>query len=185
MKWYKFNINDMTKAEYDAFLSLMNAEKRERVNRFKSEADKKLCVCGEMLAKRAVSEISGKKIEELVFEAQKGGKPVCKNADVWFSISHSGEYAVCAVSDRPVGIDIERIKPYNESIARRICTLKELEAIEKSGDKAREFIKIWTQKEAALKRDGKGVFSSGIKACLLDRRIETIEFEDYFVSICE
>lgn len=185
MKWYKLNINEMTKSEYDEFFNLMTEKKRERVERFKNAEDKKLCVCGEMLAKNAVSRESGIAAADLVFETEKSGKPFCKNADVEFSISHSGEYAVCAVSDRPVGIDIQKIVPYNEKTAERVCSGEEIVKIIKSQNKSKEFIKIWTQKEAVLKRDGKSIFDSDIKTCLNGKNVQTIEFSDYFVSVYE
>lgn len=185
VKLYKFNINDLTESEYENFFCLLSQEKREKIERLKDFDDKKRSVCGEMLAKCAIAELCGKKAEDLVFEVKKSGKPFCKNADIEFSISHSGDFAVCAVSDRPIGIDIQKIVPYNEKIAKRVCSDEELKTIKNSCDKAKEFIKIWTKKEAALKRDEKSIFSKDIKNCLLDKAVKTIEFSDYIVSICE
>ena len=185
MKWYKLNINDMSESEYNKFFDLMSEEKREKVKRLKKDRDKKLSVCGEMLAKRAISELTGKNAEEIVFEIKKSGKPFCQNADIEFSISHSGEYVVCAVSTHRVGIDIQIVTPYNDKTAKKVCSEEEIKKIEESSDKAREFIKIWTKKEAVLKRDEKSIFSSDIKTCLLDENIKTIEFKDYFVSIAD
>lgn len=185
MKWYKFDINNMTESEYNKFFDLMSEEKKEKVKKLKKIEDKKMSVCGEMLAKRAIAELTGKSAEELVFGTKKSGKPFCKNADIQFSISHSGGYAVCAVSDVPIGIDIQTVSPYNAKTARKVCSAGEFKEIEISGDKAREFTKIWTKKEAVLKRDEKGIFSSHIKTCLLGETVETIEFKDFFVSIAE
>ncbi|MBR4720559.1 MAG: 4'-phosphopantetheinyl transferase superfamily protein [Clostridia bacterium] len=185
MQWYKYNINDLTEGEYQKFFALLSEDKKEKTERLKNPDDKKRSVCGEILAKRAIAEILGKRAEDLIFETKKSGKPFCKNADVEFSISHSGDYSVCAVSDKPIGIDIQKIVPYNEKIAKRVCSEEELAIIETSGDKSREFIKIWTKKEAALKRDEKSIFSSDIKNCLIDKAVKTIEFQDYIVSICE
>ena len=40
------------------------------------------------------------------------GKPVLQDhPHLHFSLSHSGEWAVCALSDTPVGVDVERIRP--------------------------------------------------------------------------
>jgi 4'-phosphopantetheinyl transferase len=48
------------------------------------------------------------------------GKPVlARQTDVHFSLSHSGPWAMCAVSDKPVGVDVQQIKPVKLSIARR------------------------------------------------------------------
>lgn len=185
MKWFKININDVTEKEYKEFLALLSDERKERIERFKSFNDKKRSVCGEALAKTEIAKICEKRADELIFETKKSGKPFCKNADIEFSISHSGDYSVCAVNNTPIGIDIQKIVPYNEKIARRVCSSNELEIIEKSSDKAREFIKLWTKKEAVIKRDEKSIFSSEIKNCLENKTVKTIEFSDYIVSICE
>lgn len=184
MEWYKFNINDLTESEYEKFFSLLSQEKREKAERFKDVNDKKRSICGEILAKSAIAKICGKEVEDLVFEVKKSGKPFCKNVDIEFSISHSGDFVVCAVSDKPIGIDIQKIVPYNEKIAKRVCSQEELKMIVNSTDKAKEFIKVWTKKEAALKRDEKSIFSDDIKNCLLGKAVKTIEFSDYIVSIC-
>ena len=161
LKWFKININDVTEKEYKEFLALLSDERKERIERFKSFNDKKRSVCGEALAKTEIAKICEKRADELIFETKKSGKPFCKNADIEFSISHSGDYSVCAVNNTPIGIDIQKIVPYNEKIARRVCSSNELEIIEKS------------------------IFSSEIKNCLENKTVKTIEFSDYIVSICE
>jgi len=183
--WYKYNINDIKKEEYDRFFALMEEKKRERISRFKNIDDKKRSVCAEMLVKRAISEKCGIKIDEIVIETEDGGKPFCRNAKLQFSISHSGDYAVCAVSEYPIGIDIQKIVPYNPKTAKRVCTAAEFCEIEKSTVKDAEFIKIWTKKEAVMKMCGAGIAGADIKNCLFGKDVITIQFSDYFVSICE
>ena len=40
------------------------------------------------------------------------GKPLFPGLDDhWFSLSHSGGIALCALSDRPVGVDVELVRP--------------------------------------------------------------------------
>ncbi|MCL0028295.1 hypothetical protein M1M88_01070 [Peptococcaceae bacterium] len=39
------------------------------------------------------------------------GKPFLKNTnDLYFNVSHSGEWVVCAIHHHPIGIDIEQVK---------------------------------------------------------------------------
>lgn len=185
MYWCKFNINDISDNDYKYFFSLMNSEKRERIDRFKNTEDKKRSVCAEMLARQEISKNYGFAIEEIMFDTQENGKPYCKNADVHLSLSHSGEYAVCAIGDADIGIDIQKIVPYNEKTAKKVCSESEFEHIEKSDDKAAEFVKLWTQKEAFAKMEGKGICRCDIKNCLVGRKTVTLRFSDYFVSICE
>ena len=185
MEWYKCNINDIKTEEYETFFSLMNEEKRARISRFRNEDDKRRSICAEMLARREIAKRFGINICDIEIAAKEKGKPYCKNAEVELSLSHSGDYAVCAVGERPIGIDIQRIVPYNEKTAKKVCSALELEDIEKSGKKAEEFIKLWTKKEAVIKMKGEGFGAVDIKNCLAGKKIETVRFLDYFVSICE
>ena len=51
MKWYKYDIRDLTDTEYNKWYSLMSEDKRHRVDRFRFLDDKKRTVAGEMLAR--------------------------------------------------------------------------------------------------------------------------------------
>ena len=46
------------------------------------------------------------------------GKPYFAEETVEFSLSHSGEWAVCALSDSAVGVDVEHIR----SVSMRVWT---------------------------------------------------------------
>lgn len=67
-----------------------------------------------------------------------------------FSLSHSGGYAACAVSARPVGVDLEEIRPLRPAL---LGILSEEERAW-MGDDAARFAQLWTAKEAMLKCRG-------------------------------
>lgn len=79
------------------------------------------------------------------------GKPYIEGNPVYFSLSHSGEKAVIAISDSPVGIDCELIgrRTANSVISR----FTERERAEINGDIA-AFLYNWTAKEAFIKMLG-------------------------------
>lgn len=85
----------------------------------------------------------------------KNGKPVAEN--LFVSISHSnGRCAVC-VSEREVGIDIEKISDRDfEKIVRRFFGEKEKEYYFKNKT-PQIFYEIWTRKEAYSKISGDGI----------------------------
>lgn len=114
----------------------------------------------------------------------KFGKPYLPNyPNVYFNLSHSGQYVVCAVSDRPVGIDIQVIRPYYLDVARRVYNPGELEQIKNSADPASEFTKLWTKKEAYLKMLGCGLITD-IKAtaCSTASQMKTLKYENTYLS---
>lgn len=102
-------------------------------------------------------------IEELQAEIVTGehGKPRFKtHTEIHFNISHTDGMVVCALSDEPVGIDVELIHDFKDSLPRRVLTEKEQELLFRYKDdveKYREhFFRFWTLKESYLKWDGSG-----------------------------
>ena len=81
------------------------------------------------------------------------GKPVfAQREDVCFSLSHSGPYALCAVSDGQIGADVQKIKPVHLSIARRFhFRERDWLAAQPPQEQNRAFFRIWTRKEAWVK----------------------------------
>ena len=78
------------------------------------------------------------------------GRPSCPVLPLSFSLSHSGGYAACAVSARPVGVDLEEIRPLRPAL---LGILNEEERAW-MGDDAARFAQLWTAKEAMLKCRG-------------------------------
>lgn len=75
-----------------------------------------------------------------------------------FNISHSGNYAVCALSEIPCGIDIQKKKELkNRHIFEKILSTKEQNEVFLSKDKTSAFYKYWTRKESFLKLTGQGI----------------------------
>lgn len=92
------------------------------------------------------------------------GKPCFADKDLpQFSLSHSGDLAVCGIDDLlPVGVDVQRIETRidTEGVSRRFFHPKEQELLQSLSDKAslREtFFRIFSAKEAHTKRTGRGL----------------------------
>lgn len=82
------------------------------------------------------------------------GKPFTNNKNVKFSISHSGEYVVLAVSDAEVGLDIERIDEGRKNPLKKALTDREFKWVNGEIEK---FVTVWTLKEALSKTIGVGL----------------------------
>ncbi len=182
MIWDKFDIRDLSDSEYQKWYSLMSAEKKKRVDRFRFIDDKKRTVAGEMLARTMIAKWCNVLPESIVFNITEHGKPFATQLDVHFNISHSGSMVVCAVNNTPVGIDIERIKDYKSDVAKRVCSEIELDLIIQSNKPADEFTRIWTAKEAYTKCLGIGFGNMDFKSIPSDKA-EQYKIEDYWISI--
>ncbi|CAD0147158.1 4'-phosphopantetheinyl transferase [Streptococcus thermophilus] len=96
--------------------------------------------------------------EDLVYN--EFGKPSLKRKDIFYNISHSGKYITCAISNKMVGIDIQKhIEKFEEIISFFSTSEKEyLASIPLHKLLIKEFFKIWTVKESYVKFLGRGLY---------------------------
>ena len=102
-----------------------------------------------------------------------------------FSLSHCREAVACAIADKPCGIDIECTnRRITDSLIRYSMNEGEQTLIRKSDDPQRTFFRLWTQKEALLKKLGTGI-NNTMRNILSDQphTIETRENERYILSV--
>ena len=76
-----------------------------------------------------------------------------------FSISHCKDGIAVAVSETPIGIDIERIRAAKPELVARTMNETEQQQIWASEQPDVAFTRFWTQKEAVLKMQGTGIIS--------------------------
>lgn len=195
MKWYKCDIRDLTDEEYTYWYSLMNADKKKRVDRFRFFDDQKRTVAGEMLARKAIAEWCSVQPYIIEFAIGEHGKPFAVGLDVEFNISHSGYMVVCVVNDNPVGIDIEQMRSIDLIVAKRICTDEELLYLFGHIPTAEDFVytieaailkrffELWTAKEAYVKCFDNGL--KNLKTTVLNQLIHNFYIEDYIIAICQ
>ena len=152
------SLNDVTAKEYEYFYSLLSEPKKKRIDNMRFEKDKRLSVCAEMLAKKMIAKHCSVKAEEIVILTDSSGKPYAKNLDVCFNISHSGDMVGCALSDCPIGIDIEKMRGIDDKLIKYVCTDEELKYVYRDDNlKNQRFFEIWTAKEAYFKCIGSGI----------------------------
>ena len=136
------------------------SEQRQRIDSFLHVEDALRSLAGEWLTRLVLSEKLNLNIFDITFEYGKNGKPFYNSpSGLHFNISHSENWAVCAVSEMPVGIDIEIIQPIDLSIAKDCFTHIEFETLSQIADESEQldyFYKIWTIKESYLKAIGSG-----------------------------
>lgn len=98
--------------------------------------------------------------ESLVIGRGAHGKPYFKDCPVRFNLSHCGEngkgLVCCALSEFEVGVDCAPLRPYDERLARRICTAGEYSALQNAADPSKKLMTLWTQKESYMKWTGVG-----------------------------
>ena len=137
--------------------------RREQAMRFKHEQGRKECALSYLLLCRALHEVYGIE-EQPMFKIGEHGKPSLlfdspHPADIHFNISHCKTAIACAISDTPVGVDIERTGRFKESLARHVLNEAEYNDVVTSADPDLRFTEYWTMKEALVKLTGQGLQS--------------------------
>ena len=115
---------------------------------------------GEIMVGEAIRQCWGLERSAYSIVRPQGGKPyVEKRKGIFFNVSHSGDYVVCAVSDQDLGVDIERRGKARLGVARRFFHPEELACLERLPEDGRDrrFFDYWSVKEAFLKYVGTGV----------------------------
>ena len=157
------------------------------------EADQKeLSRLGRELLWKLVS-AAGEKVEGLDIQKGANGRPFFAGCDrLDFSISHSNELVVCALSvdSGRVGADTEKKestirKEKQPRFAGRFFSGNERELLEADPDR---FSEIWTRKEAYLKWVGTGIATDlrEVDTCRIPQsiRFETLFAEEHVITVC-
>ena len=110
-------------------------------------------MASELLLRELLTEHTGADFAGFRFLRTPRGKPYAENAP-HFNLSHSGDWLLCAVSDAPVGVDIEAPREVSPALIRRTCTPEEQAFL---ADHPGCFLQLWTAKEAYLKYLGTGI----------------------------
>ena len=133
-------------------LSQYRQEKLARTRNPKAYA---LSLGAELLLLAALQELGGP-MPPLEITCGEGGKPALKDGPA-FSLSHSGERVLCALSDKPVGADLQKLRPYNPALVRRFFTAEEEAWLEEQRERDLAFSLLWSLKESYVKFLGSGI----------------------------
>ena len=141
--------DDYLKSEYEkikgGFLSVCGGRIYER----------KENILGRLLLHKALCDMSAGEYSVIYNDLEKP-KLIC-DKQLYFNVSHSGDFVVLALSDDEVGCDIQEIKTCNLRVAARHYSQNESRLVENSADKDECFMRLWALKESVLKFTGMGI----------------------------
>ena len=172
---------DLSKA-----LGEISEQRREQALKFKFEQGQRLCVLAYQLLKEGLRKEYGI-TENPIFEYNEHGKPsIVGHPEIYFNLSHCKEAAVCAISNHPIGVDVESIREFKDSLVNYTMNENEVREIETSENPASAFIRLWTMKEATMKLVGTGI-SNDMKSVIDTTKYKytTIDRQRYIYTVCE
>ena len=171
--------------DLEAGLKDISEQRREQALKFKFEQGQRLCVLAYQLLKEGLQKEYGI-TDNPIFEYNKHGKPsIVGHPEIYFNLSHCKEAAICVISDKPIGVDVESIREFKDSLVNYTMNDEEKAEMASSSNPAATFIRLWTMKEATSKLIGTGI-TNDVKS-LIDTtkyKYNTTEKESYIYTIC-
>lgn len=160
-------------------LPLLSEQRRQQALAFRHDLGRRTCVAAYLLLCEGLRRECGME-EPPVFSYGEHGKPfIVGHPDICFNMSHCREAAICVIDDKPVGVDIESMRGYRESLVRYTMSDEEVRQIAAAPQPELEFVRLWTMKEAVQKLSGEGI-RSDMKTILQQRgsRVDTVVSPD-------
>lgn len=108
-----------------------------------------------------VSELLSVPEQRFLYREASGGKPYLEGeSGFYFSLSHSGDYALCACAPFEIGADLQITdREAGDNLARRVMTQREYDfykGLSEAGKK-QEFYRVFSCKESCCKLTGRGL----------------------------
>lgn len=142
-------------------MSLLDERESERAERLRVPAVRRRFIAARAALRSVLGESTGTEPSAVRFAYGERGKPRLAAGGPHFNASDSGDWAVVALADTELGIDLEVVRKLRnaDGLARRICTERELERFERLPEPERDaaLLRLWTCKEAGLKAVGLGL----------------------------
>lgn len=153
-------------ALYRKLLESCSEERRKRAEQLFWEEDRCRSVAASALLDCALRS-RGVREKTVRYAFGPAGKPVISGLPGFhFSLSHSGDMAMCAVSDREIGADLQKNRPVSDRVKRRFFSQREQESS--------DLLRLWTMKESYGKLTGEGISVMGDTEILTDRPVELL-----------
>lgn len=132
-----------------------------RIRKYKRREDYENALIADALARYALLEATGVRLQKKPFLYNEYGKPYVETSDTFrFNVSHSGRLIVCGTDKKDIGVDVQLMENIElPDIARRFFAPQEYHMLCNAEESARKalFYDLWTLKESYIKALGKGL----------------------------
>ena len=139
-------------------LSTVSEQRREKLARLRAEGARLLSLGAALLLDRMLIDAGLPPAGPFALGEQ--GKPYLPDRpDVHFSLSHSGTWVLCALSDAELGCDVEGPRRFDPALARHFFHPDETAWLFSLPPREQDaaFLRLWTLKESYLKAVGLGL----------------------------
>ena len=192
--WY-YDVSELSQGErFDKGLQRLPwPERREKALRFMQHMDRCRSLGASLLLLHALREAG---VSDRTLITDSCGKPaLARNQGVCFNLSHSGNYALCAVSGDSVGADVQvktDLKRIDPLFLKRCFRMEEVDWIMAQPDRTHAFFTLWARKESYLKARGCGFTVDARFFCVLDGaslpppcHFHETRISDHYMCVCD
>jgi 4'-phosphopantetheinyl transferase len=153
---------DLPKDSLESLGATLSTDEIERASRFHFQADRDRFTLAHGCLRDVLARYLHCEPGQLSFFANDYGKPALQDQKLEFNLSHSGDFALVAITrEHKVGVDVERIRQgiSSQVIARQYFSKSEVAELQRLPPEQREaaFFTCWTRKEAYIKAQGLGL----------------------------
>lgn len=185
--------SDYLEENFDILLEKLPVTRREYVLAFKQRYSAIVELATSLLLDDIVNQQT--KAINPFYDVKKDalGKPyIPQLPDLYFNISHSGDYIAIAYGNENVGVDLQQIVVYRPKVAEKCCTFDELKWMQQE-DVDYRFTFLWTIKESYAKYTGKGLAEDFKEiridfddCCIKDTEVKYVSerLNDYIITVC-
>jgi len=153
------DMSQCNEQEVARLLNVVSKQRREQALQYQHLFGQFCCLKSyEMLISLLTSTHHIEERQEVLFLYNEHGQPRIEGGPC-FSISHCKHGIAVAVSESPIGIDIEHVRTLKPELVTRTMNDDEQQQIFQSEQPEWEFTRLWTMKEALLKMRGTGIIS--------------------------
>lgn len=159
MKAYMADVSPLEdETLYNKALSVLSPRIREQIAAFRFEADRRRETASQWLLRYGLLLEWGRDPGEPALRFGVRGKPyLLDDPELFFNISHSGQYALCAFDHSEIGADVQEIRPVKDSVFKYALNPIEKEELARSDDRLNDFFSLWAMKESVMKFTGLGL----------------------------
>jgi len=157
---------------------------QKKILKYRRWQDAQLSLLGRILLENGLKILNRELyIRDLLYTSY--NKPYFEGENIEFNISHSGNIVICVIVEKfKVGIDIEIKQDIDIESFKSQMTELEWHRIISSDNIKNSFFEYWTQKEAVIKGNGKGL-SIPLKSFEIINNQTKIENDHFFLKeIC-
>lgn len=208
MRVYVTKIYDLDMEKEVKLCGMLDCDRQQNVKVIKHKMARNRSIFAGLLLRHAFLQegYTLKQWQQVEIEKEAYGKPYIKGCQEFqYSLSHSGDWALCAVDTKAIGADIQELKTWKIQVAKRFYSKEEYDRIlgvqqkDCENKQTKMFYSMWTAKESAVKYSGQSM-GAGIRryvtnegySCIYDKENEVLslhiklynELEGYIACLC-